>query len=142
MHVETNTGQRLTFQARLKTPTRTSKPLKPKIVYIFNHSVRTAKKTPHFTVTKIKYLTLFKEIIAVYCQNRMKQINAMCEEMQRYRLLKKVVSILTTAIYTIKGLTFPILIPTLRYYQTEWRPFLTKTQNHNIKMLRFGKTWS
>jgi hypothetical protein len=33
---------------------------------IFKNLVRTAKKTPHSTVTKINWLTLFKEIIAVY----------------------------------------------------------------------------
>jgi hypothetical protein len=32
------------------------------------NSVRTAKKTPHFTITKINWLKLFKEIIAVYFQ--------------------------------------------------------------------------
>jgi hypothetical protein len=31
-------------------------------------------KTPHFTVTKISRLTLFKEIIAVYCENKTKPI--------------------------------------------------------------------
>jgi hypothetical protein len=35
---------------------------------IFNNSVRTAKKTPHFTITQINRLTLFKEIIAVYSE--------------------------------------------------------------------------
>jgi hypothetical protein len=45
---------------------------------IFNNSVRTAKKTPHFTITKINWLTLFKEIIAVYCKNHMKRINTLC----------------------------------------------------------------
>jgi hypothetical protein len=41
-------------------------PLKSKLVQItFKDSVRTAKKTQHFTVTKINRLTLFKEIIAV-----------------------------------------------------------------------------
>jgi hypothetical protein len=33
---------------------------------IFKNSVRTAKKTPHFTIAKINWLTLCKEIIAVY----------------------------------------------------------------------------
>jgi hypothetical protein len=28
-----------------------------------NNSVRTSKRTPHFTITKINWLTLFKEII-------------------------------------------------------------------------------
>jgi hypothetical protein len=36
-------------------------PLKPKLVYIlFKNSVRTSKRTPHFTITKINWLTLFK----------------------------------------------------------------------------------
>jgi hypothetical protein len=53
-------------------------PLKPKLTcIIFKHSARTAKKTPHFTVTKINWLTLFKEIIAVCCENHMKQINTL-----------------------------------------------------------------
>jgi len=33
---------------------------------LFKNSVRTSKRTPHFTITKIKWLMLFKEIIAVY----------------------------------------------------------------------------
>jgi hypothetical protein len=36
---------------------------------IFKKSVRTAKKTQLFTITKINWLTLFKEIIAVYSEN-------------------------------------------------------------------------
>jgi hypothetical protein len=39
--------------------------LKNKLVPIFKNPVRTSKRTPHFTVTKINWLTLFKEIIAV-----------------------------------------------------------------------------
>jgi hypothetical protein len=35
-------------------------------------SVRTAMKTQNFTVTKINWLTLFKEIIAVYRENHRK----------------------------------------------------------------------
>jgi hypothetical protein len=51
-------------------------PLKPQIVYVmFKNSVRAAKKTPHLTVTKINWLTLFKEIIAVYSENRTRPIN-------------------------------------------------------------------
>jgi hypothetical protein len=50
--------------------------LKPKLVKItFKNSVRTAKKTPHFTVAKINRLTLFKEIIADCCKNRTEHIN-------------------------------------------------------------------
>jgi hypothetical protein len=36
-------------------------PLKPKLVYmLFKNSVRTSKRTPYFTITKINWLTLFK----------------------------------------------------------------------------------
>jgi hypothetical protein len=50
--------------------------LKLKLVYaVFKNSVRTAKKTQHFTITKINWLTLFKEIIGVYYQKRGKPIN-------------------------------------------------------------------
>jgi hypothetical protein len=59
---------------------RCSSPLKPKLAWIiFNDSVRTAKKTQHFTITKINWLTLFKEIIAVYIENHMKHINKNAE---------------------------------------------------------------
>jgi hypothetical protein len=40
-----------------------------------NNSVRTAKKTLHFTIAKINWLTLFKEIIPVYSENDIKSIN-------------------------------------------------------------------
>jgi hypothetical protein len=43
---------------------------------LFKNSVRTSKRTPYFTVTKINWLTLFKEIIAVYIENHAKPINA------------------------------------------------------------------
>jgi hypothetical protein len=33
---------------------------------IYKNSVRTAKKTPHFTITETNFLTLFKEMTAVY----------------------------------------------------------------------------
>jgi hypothetical protein len=42
---------------------------------LFKNSVRTSERTPHFTITKIKWLTLFMEIIAVYVKNHMKPIN-------------------------------------------------------------------
>jgi hypothetical protein len=43
--------------------------MKSVIEIIFKNSVRTENKTQHLTVTKINWLTLFKEIIAVYCEN-------------------------------------------------------------------------
>jgi hypothetical protein len=52
------------------------KPLKTKLFeIIFKDSVRTSKWTPDFTVTKINWLTLFKEIIAVYIESNTKPIN-------------------------------------------------------------------
>jgi hypothetical protein len=41
---------------------------------MFKNSVRTSKRTPHFTITKINWLTLFREIIAVYSENHAKPI--------------------------------------------------------------------
>jgi hypothetical protein len=45
---------------------------------LFKNPVRTSKRTPHFTITKINWLTLFKEIITVYSKNQMKPINTLC----------------------------------------------------------------
>jgi hypothetical protein len=42
---------------------------------VFKNSVRTSKRTPHFTITTINWLTLFNEIIAVYSVNHAKAIN-------------------------------------------------------------------
>jgi hypothetical protein len=42
---------------------------------LFKDSVRTSKRTPHFTITKINWLTLLREIIAVYSENHVKPIN-------------------------------------------------------------------
>jgi hypothetical protein len=54
-------------------------PLKTKLVYIlFKDSVRTSKRTPHFAITSINFLTLLKEIIAAYIENHTKPINTKC----------------------------------------------------------------
>jgi hypothetical protein len=47
---------------------------------LFKNSIRTSKRTPHFTVTKINWLTLFKfkDIIAVYSENHTKSTNTLC----------------------------------------------------------------
>jgi hypothetical protein len=51
-------------------------PLKHKFyLIIFKKPARTAKKAQHATLTKIKWLTLFKEIIVVYSDNRTKHAN-------------------------------------------------------------------
>jgi hypothetical protein len=51
------------------------------LVYIiFKNSVRTAKKTQHFTVTKMNRLTLFKEIIGVCSESHTERVNKPCEQ--------------------------------------------------------------
>jgi hypothetical protein len=50
-------------------------PVMPKFTYIlFKNPVRTSKKASYFTITEISWLTLFKEIIAVYTENHTKRI--------------------------------------------------------------------
>jgi hypothetical protein len=44
---------------------------------LFKNSVRTSKRTPHFTITKINWLMLFKEIIAVYSDNNKCKMQAL-----------------------------------------------------------------
>jgi hypothetical protein len=41
---------------------------------LFKNSVRASKRTPHFTITKINWLMLFKGIIDVYSENHAKPI--------------------------------------------------------------------
>jgi hypothetical protein len=53
-------------------------------------SVRTAKKTRHFSITKINWLTLFKEIIAVYSENHTKHINRLCGQNVEILIVKEV----------------------------------------------------
>jgi hypothetical protein len=47
------------------------------LIYIYNiyNSVRTSKRTSNFATTRINWLMLFKEIIAVYIQNYTKPTN-------------------------------------------------------------------
>jgi hypothetical protein len=53
--------------------------LKPKLaLIIFKYLVRNAKKTQHFTITKISWLTLFKKIIDFYTDNQTEPINTLC----------------------------------------------------------------
>jgi hypothetical protein len=46
---------------------------------LFKNPVRTSKKTLHFTITKINWVTLFKKIVTVYTQNHTKNINTECQ---------------------------------------------------------------
>jgi hypothetical protein len=53
-------------------------PLKPKLDFIaFTHLVRTLKTAQLITATNIKWCLLLEEIIAVYSENHIKQINTL-----------------------------------------------------------------
>jgi hypothetical protein len=58
------------------------------IIILFNNSVRTAKKTLHFTITKINWFPLFKEIIAVHSENHTKHINTLCGQNAELLIIK------------------------------------------------------
>jgi hypothetical protein len=45
---------------------------------LFKNSVHTSNGTPNFTITKINWLMLFKEIITVYSESHAKPINTKC----------------------------------------------------------------
>jgi uracil DNA glycosylase len=50
-----------------------------KLVYIiYKNSVLTSKKTQHFSIIKINWLMLLKEIITVYSKNHKKPIHTFC----------------------------------------------------------------
>jgi hypothetical protein len=71
--------------------------LKPKLVYvIFKSSVRTSKRTPYFTITKIKWLVLSDELIPVSTE-----YHAECKSKL---LLKQVVNIITVPLLKVKQL--------------------------------------
>jgi hypothetical protein len=59
---------------------------------LLKNSVRTSKRTPHFTITKLNWLTVFKGIIAVYSDNHTEPTNIKCK---RYLTLKQLVHIAT-----------------------------------------------
>jgi hypothetical protein len=68
-------------------------PLKTKLVWmLFKNSVRTSKRTPHFTITNINWVMVFKELIAVYSENHTEPINI---KWKCYLMLKQLVYIAT-----------------------------------------------
>jgi hypothetical protein len=52
---------------------------------IFKNLARTSKRTPDFTITKINWLMLFKEVIAVYTENHMKSTHTKYTVTDNYR---------------------------------------------------------
>jgi hypothetical protein len=59
---------------------------------LFKNPARTSKRTPHFTITKVNWLMLFKEIIAVYSDDHTEPVNT---ELKSYLMLKRLVHIAT-----------------------------------------------
>jgi hypothetical protein len=47
-------------------------------LYIYNTPVRTSQETHYISATKPNRVILFREIIAVYCENHTEHTNALC----------------------------------------------------------------
>jgi hypothetical protein len=67
---------------------------------LFKNSVRTSKKTPHFTITSINFVTLFKGIIAVYSE--------------LYGGGKRLVDVMTFDITYYENMNFLVLVGLIR----------------------------
>jgi hypothetical protein len=66
---------------------------------IYKNSVLTSQETRRFSYTKTNRLMLFREIIAVYCENNTEHINTLC----RQNALRAVHTKKTNIIYAMKG---------------------------------------
>jgi hypothetical protein len=79
------------FNPRTMGPIENTLTIRPpralKLFFItLKNSIRTSKRTQHFTITKITWLTLFKEIIAVYSENHKKCIHKKSNFTDCYRM--------------------------------------------------------
>jgi hypothetical protein len=54
-------------------------------------SVRTSQETHYVSATKSNRLMLFRETVAVYCENRMEHTNTLLEQNAEFMALKQVV---------------------------------------------------
>jgi hypothetical protein len=63
---------------------------------IYKNSVPTSQETHHVTATKPNRLMLFRETVAVYCENHVEHTDALCRQNAGFIVLKQVVRILTT----------------------------------------------
>jgi hypothetical protein len=57
---------------------------KRKLVLIFEHSVRTSKRTESTSITKINQIMPYMEIIVFFPENRMGEKNTLCGQIQSY----------------------------------------------------------
>jgi hypothetical protein len=53
---------------------------KVKVIQIYKNSVRTSQETHYVSATKPNRLMLFREIIAVYCENHTEHTNTLCRQ--------------------------------------------------------------
>jgi hypothetical protein len=54
---------------------------------LFKNPVHTSKRTPHFIITEINWLTLFKEIIAAYSVNHAEPVNKKRQELLNIKVV-------------------------------------------------------
>jgi hypothetical protein len=64
----------------------------------YKNSVRTSQETHYVSATKPNRLMLFREIIAVYCENHMEHMNTLHGPTVKYSMLKQMVHIVTTGL--------------------------------------------
>jgi hypothetical protein len=55
---------------------------------IFKNLVLTSEKTQLISITKIKWLILFREIIALYTKHHTKQLNTLCGQNAELLIMK------------------------------------------------------
>jgi hypothetical protein len=54
------------------------------------YSVRTSRETRYASVTKPNRLVLFRETVAVYCENHTEHADTLCGQNAEFRVLKRV----------------------------------------------------
>jgi hypothetical protein len=65
----------------------------------YKNSVPTSQETHYASTTKPNRLMLFREIIAVYCENHTEHIIKLCGRNAESGVLRRVVFIATTVLY-------------------------------------------
>jgi hypothetical protein len=66
------------FISGRKKSHKLSGPLLKHIRMLYKNSVGTSQQTHHASMTTVNRLMLFTEVIAVYCENHMENINTLC----------------------------------------------------------------
>jgi actin-related protein len=65
-------------------------PLKTEFVlnYIYKNSVRTSQETHHLSATETNRLMLFRETVAVYCENHTEHTDTLCGQNAEFWYVK------------------------------------------------------